>query len=106
MKTCISSARLLALPLAFAPIFPSFSQTQIAETTIPEITVTATRFADSASSLPFGVSVITAQDIQRSGISTVNEAIIKLLGVPGHVDFYGGGDYGLCLLYTSDAADE
>lgn len=64
---------------------------------MPEIRVTATRFADSASSLPFGISVITADDIQRSGVTTVNEAIIKLLGVPGRVDFYGGGDYGLDL---------
>lgn len=104
MKTCISSARLLALPLAFAPIFPSFSQTQIAEATIPEVMVTAARFADSSSSLPFGVSVITAEDIQRSGSSTVNEAIIKLLGVPGHVDFYGGGDYGLDLRGFGGAA--
>lgn len=97
MKICSSSARLLALPLALAPVFPSFSQTQIAEATIAETRVTATRFADSAGSLPFGVSVITGEDIQRSGVSTVNEAIIKLLGVPGRVDFYGGGDYGVDL---------
>lgn len=99
-----SRARLLALPLALAPAFPSFSQTQIAEATIPETRVTATRFADSASSLPFGVSVISAEDIQRSGVTTVNEAIIKLLGVPGRVDFYGGGDYGLDLRGFGGAA--
>lgn len=99
-----SRARLLALPLALAPVFPSFSQTQIAEATIPETRVTATRFADSASSLPFGVSVISAEDIQRSGVTTVNEAIIKLLGVPGRVDFYGGGDYGLDLRGFGGAA--
>lgn len=59
--------------------------------------VSATRFAEAADTLPFGVSVITTADIERAGVSTVNEAIIKLLGVPGRLDFYGGGDYGLDL---------
>ena len=104
MKTCVSTARLLALPLAIAPIFPSFSQTQIVDLSIPETRVTATRFTDSASSLPFGVSVITAEDIQRSGVSTVNEAIIKILGVQGRLDFYGGGDYSLDLRGFGGAA--
>ena len=59
--------------------------------------VSSTRFAEAADSLPFGVSVITAAEIERAGVSTVNEAIIKLLGVPGRLDLYGGGDYGLDL---------
>ncbi len=63
----------------------------------PPVTVTATRFADRAADLPFGVSVLTADDIRASGVTTVNEAIMKLLGVPGRLDFYGGGDYGLDL---------
>lgn len=61
------------------------------------VTVTATRFAEPAASLPFGVSVITAEQIRDSGVTTVNEAIMKLLGVPGRRDFYGGGDYALDL---------
>lgn len=97
MKICSSRARLLALPLAFAPVFSSFSQTPVAEPTIKETLVTATRFADTASDLPFGVSVISSDEIRRSGAGTVNEAIMKLLGVPGRLDFYGGGDYALDL---------
>lgn len=97
MKICNSRARLLALPLAFAPVFPSFSQTPVAEPTIKETLVTATRFADAPSDLPFGVSVISSDEIKRSGAGTVNEAIMKLLGVPGRLDFYGGGDYALDL---------
>jgi len=62
-----------------------------------EVVVTATRFAESADALPFGVSVITQDDIARSGVSTVNEALIKLLGVSGRLDDYGGGDYSLDL---------
>ncbi len=59
--------------------------------------VTVTGFNESASTLSFGVSVITQADIQKSGVTTVNEALMKLLGVPGRQDFYGGGDYGLDL---------
>lgn len=92
MKTFTSCARLAALPLALAAAFPSLAQTQL-----KDVVVTATRFDADASTLPFGVSVITQDDIARAGVSTVNEALIKLLGVPGRVDFYGGGDYGLDL---------
>lgn len=64
---------------------------------LPPVTVTATRFADDAARLPFGVSVITADQIRDAGVTTVNEAVMKLLGVPGRLDFYGGGDYQLDL---------
>lgn len=65
--------------------------------TLNEVVVTATRFNESAAMLPFGVNVITKEDIARSGVTTVNEAVIKLLGIAGRVDFYGGGDYSLDL---------
>lgn len=97
MKICISHAHLAALPLALVPVFSSFAQSQTAETTVKETLVTATRFADTASDLPFGVSVISSDEIKRSGAGTVNEAIMKLLGVPGRLDYYGGGDYALDL---------
>ncbi|MEO6032691.1 MAG: TonB-dependent receptor [Burkholderiaceae bacterium] len=64
---------------------------------LPTVTVTATRFAESAAELPFGVSVLSADAIKASGATTVNEAIMKLLGVPGRLDLYGGGDYALDL---------
>jgi iron complex outermembrane receptor protein len=73
------------------------AQTVLAQTQLPPVKVSATRFAEFPEVLPFGVSVITAADIERAGVSTVNEAIMKLLGVPGRLDFYGGGDYGLDL---------
>ncbi|MDP3865308.1 MAG: TonB-dependent receptor plug domain-containing protein, partial [Rhodoferax sp.] len=75
--------------------FPVLAQGQTA--TLDEVVVSAARFEAEASSLPFGVSVITKDDIARAGVTTVNEAVIKLLGVPGRVDYYGGGDYGLDL---------
>ncbi len=72
---------------------------------LPPVTVSATRFAEKADDLPFGVSVLTADDIQAAGVTTVNEAIMKLLGVPGRLDFYGGGDYGLDLRGFGGTAD-
>lgn len=73
------------------------AQTVPVSTLLPPVLVTATRFAEDANTLPFGVSVVTADDIRNAGASTVNEALMKLLGVPGRLDFYGGGDYALDL---------
>lgn len=64
---------------------------------LEDVVVSASRFAEPARSLPLGVSVITADEIRASGAATVNEAIMRLLGVPGRQDFYGGGDYALDL---------
>ena len=61
------------------------------------VTVTATRFPQRPAELPFGVSVLTASDIRASGVSTVNEAIMKLLGVSGRLDTSGGENYTLDL---------
>ena len=90
MKNCKLRAPLAALPLA---ILATISHAQ----TLPETVVTATRFTEEAASLPFGVSVITADAIRASGVTTVNEAVMRLLGIPGRLDFYGGGDYSLDL---------
>ena len=82
-----------------------FSLPVLAQTQLPPVLVSATRFADDASTLPFGVRVITADDLRRSGVTTVNQALMKLLGVPGRQDFYGGGDYALDLRGFGAAAD-
>jgi iron complex outermembrane recepter protein len=74
-------------------------------TRLPPVTVTATRFSESADDLPFGVSVLSADDIRAAGVTTVNEAIMKLLGVPGRLDFFGGDDYGLDLRGFGGTAD-
>ncbi len=100
MKTFSTCARLAALPLALAAAFPSFAQTQL-----KDVVVTATRFPESAASLPFGVSVITAEDIQASGVNSVNEAVMKLLGVPGRLDTSGGNNYTLDLRGFGVTAD-
>ena len=64
----------------------------LAQTTLPETRVTATRFAEPAASLPLGVSVITADQIRATGATSVNDAIVRILGVPGRMDLSNGGD--------------
>ena len=86
-----------AAPWFAAPVIGTACLTAMAQSMLPPVTVTATRFSDAAADLPFGVSVLTANDIQASGATTVNDAIMRLLGVPGRIDFYGGGDYALDL---------
>lgn len=73
---------------------------------LPPVMVTATRFAEDPATLPFGVSVLTAREIADAGVSTVNEALMKLLGVPGRLDFYGGGDYVLDLRGFGATSDD
>jgi hypothetical protein len=85
-------ARLSFATLAVASAFPAMAQTRL-----PEVVVTATRFAEPASVLPFGVSVITADEIQSAGVGSVNEAVMKLLGVVGRIDTAGGNNYALDL---------
>ena len=68
MTTTVQRARLAAVPLALAAAFPSLS---LAQTTLQETVVTATRFAEPAQSLPLGVSVVTAEEIRASGATTM-----------------------------------
>lgn len=100
MKITSFSVSLAALPLAMAAAFPSFAQTQL-----KEVVVTATRFPESAASLPFGVGVITAEDIAASGVNSVPDAVMKLLGVPGRLDTSGGNNYTLDLRGFGVTAD-
>ncbi|MCB2028014.1 MAG: TonB-dependent receptor plug domain-containing protein, partial [Rhodoferax sp.] len=86
----------MAVAVAGPALAQSQSQSQ-SQSQLPAVTVTATRFAEPAASLPFGVSVVTADDIRASGASTVNEALMKLLGVVGRLDTSGGNNYSLDL---------
>jgi len=85
--------------------FAALSASAIAQAALQQVVITATRFAAQADDLPFGVSVITADDLRSSGVTTVNEALMKLLGVQGRLDFYGGGDYSLDLRGFGATAD-
>lgn len=95
MDVTRSSARLARLSLALAACFPVFSHAQ--SPGLREMVVHATRFAEPARSLPYGVSVVTGEEVARSGAATVNEALMRILGLPGRQDLYGGGEYRLDL---------
>lgn len=104
MNVSVTRTRLAAVPLAIAAAFPSFS---VAQTTpsLREVVVHATRFPEQAQSLPLGVSIVTADEIRASGAATVNEALMRVLGVVGRQDFYGAGDFGLDLRGFGATAD-
>ena len=110
MKSGIFYTRLgvLACALSYgALVFAQADGTQFAQqaTALPPLVVTATGFKESADHLPFGVSVITAQDIENSGVATVGEAVMKLLGVVGRMDLSGGNSYSLDLRGFGATAD-
>lgn len=108
MKNGISSARLSVLFVAVSAAFPSLAQTP-APTPIPTseqspatpslkpVVVSSSRFEETAKSLPYGVDVITAEEIRASGAASVSEAVMKLLGVAGRLDLSGGNNYALDL---------
>ncbi len=72
--------------------------------TLSDVVVTG-RLLGANEGQPLGLSVITQAEILQSGASTVNEALIRVLGIVGRQDFYGGGDYGLDLRGFGGAAD-
>lgn len=99
MKIRLINVRLAALPFALAAVFPSSAFAQAAPqnliqsvSELKETRVTATRFSEPDTALAFGVSVITAAEIKNAGVTTVNEAVRKLLGVPARLDFFGSGN--------------
>lgn len=95
-----------ALSLALAAAWPGASAQVLAQRiSLPETVITATRFAEPVQSLPLGVSVVTAEEIRASGASTINEALMRILGVVGRQDFYGGGEYNLDLRGFGGTAD-
>ncbi len=104
MKTCIYPVRASVLALSMTAAFSSLVHAQPI-TSLNEVQVIANRVAGPREAQPFGTSVISADDIQRMGAVTVNEAIMRILGVPGRQDFYGGGDYALDLRGFGSTSD-
>jgi iron complex outermembrane receptor protein len=98
-------ARVARLSIVAAHAVASAQPAPAPDARLPPVTVSATRFVERAEALPFGVSVLTADEIRSSGVGTVNEAVMKLLGVPGRLDFFGGGDYALDLRGFGATAD-
>lgn len=64
---------------------------------LPVTVVTANRFQTAASAQTQSVSIITAQDIQKSGARTVTQALERVLGLPVKLDLSGTGGGGIDL---------
>lgn len=96
MKSSFRRARLSVLSLACLSVISAYAQSD-SKATLAEVVVTASRFAESADALSYGVSIISAQEIAASGASSVSEAVMKILGVHGTLDTTGGNNYTLDL---------
>lgn len=72
-----------ATPWAFAPaaLAAAISTSAIAEDTLPETVVTATRFAADADTLPAAVTVITREDIEARNATTLSELLSTTVGL-------------------------
>jgi iron complex outermembrane receptor protein len=104
MKSGFLGARLCVLCASVGAACSSFAQTQESNV-LPEVVVTASRFTESAASLTYAASAITAEDIRTSGATSVNDAIVKMLGLPTKLDTSGGGNYSIDLRGFGEAAD-
>lgn len=105
MTTKVHSTRARACLLAAAAASLCVSASAQTAGTLPEVHVLATRFPEPGQPLPFGVTTITADDIRASGVTSVNEALMRLAGVVGRQDLYGGGEYNLDLRGFGTTAD-
>lgn len=70
----------------------------------PDVVITATRHAKLNLNVAAHVMVITREQIQESGVATVNEAVMKLGGVIGSPSLFGGSEYSLDLGGFGDTA--
>ena len=68
------------------------------------VVVTAAKYEENNQQVPAFINVITRQQIEQSGVSTVNEAIMRLAGVPGSPSLYGGNEYALDIMGFGDTA--
>lgn len=74
------------------------------EDAVGPVVVTATRMSDLLQTAAIGATVITAEQMQRAGVSDANEAIRKLAGVASRSDLSNGRDPSLDLRGYGDAA--
>ena len=85
--------RALACVISLCLIAPAHAEEQA----LPTITVSGARFASDPALTPIGATVITADDIRRTGAADVNQAIRKVGGVYGRQSLDSSPDFGLDL---------
>ena len=83
-------------------IFSNSVEAQLLE--LSPVTVTASKFEESVLTTPSHLTIISQDEIQQSGVSTVNEAIMRLGGVTGRPSQQGGAEYTLDIMGFGDTA--
>jgi len=77
---------------------------QAQEMDLSPVIVTATKYPEDTQVVPAFVNVITREQIEHSGVQTVNEAVMRLGGVAGTPSLFGGNEYTLDLMGFGDTA--
>ena len=89
--------RLIALATTLAcAAMPALAQS-VADSGVPSVQVTGSRFANPVALAPIGAIVISADDIRRAGATDVNQAIRKVGGVFGRQSLDSSPDFSLDL---------
>ena len=94
---------------AFVPAFSVLSlavaaSVQAQGSELNPVVVTAAKYEEDSQQVPAFINVITRQQIEQSGATTVNEAIMRLAGVPGTPSLYGGNEYTLDMMGFGDTS--
>jgi iron complex outermembrane receptor protein len=71
---------------------------------LKQVTVTASKYEEDLKQTPSYILVISKQEIENAGVTTVNEAIMNLGGVAGRVSDQGGAEYKLDMMGFGDTA--
>lgn len=100
MKSAVvprSAPAVKPLALACALSLSVLAGAALAQDSLPSIVITGARFPAQAASAPIGATVITREDIRRSGAADVNAAIRKVGGVYGRQSLDASPDFALDL---------
>jgi iron complex outermembrane receptor protein len=81
MKKLLNCVAVLLVFMFFASPVPVFPQEEEDVVTMEEVVVTATRNKEEIRKIPANVSVITAEDIKKSGATSIVEVLEKLGGI-------------------------
>jgi len=85
--------RLSSTQFAVLSLISSFGASVCAQSTLPEVVVVASRFAESKFEVPVSVQIISREDIQNSAAMTLPDALRMLAGV--NVRSNTGGQLGV-----------
>ena len=87
----------VAVSLCFTATAALAEDAAVAAQVLAPVVVTGSRFDADPALAPIGATVISAEEIRRSGASDVNAAIRKIGGVYGRQSLDGSPDFGLDL---------